>query len=795
MKKMKMNQILRAACLACGLMLMPSLPLQAQDMVTATAEDGLEKTVSYDVAQFIDIRDKKLEDVLKKMPGIQMQSFSGYTYFTYNGMRVEKMYVNGLDMLEGNYAPIYNMKPEDVERLEITENHMSMKIMKGVEYSDAAAVNVVLKDHAQSKWTGSVKGGLGVSPLLVNADFNALNIGQKMQTTVLFKADNTGLDFSGALNGFGDDNSSYQGGGGGGYDYSIKEFLRVSPSLAPLSPERTRDNRSGIANIGTTFKLSNDYQLNMQLTYHTDRLTASSFDETTYYLSEGETVVDVVGEHAKSKQQDIQADFTLLANTDTKYLRNQLSFATRWADVNKDISGERANDQLVNTTPLLLKNDFLYKTHLGRNILSVKADAGLYLHPQDLEVKREEFPFMQKIKANSAFASLGLTYDIRLNNQLSLSLKGGASENLRGLKVKRTDLPGLDMPNMESKLNVFNAYAEAKLTYISDKLQAEVSLPLNYDDFHMTDELADTKMDKSMVYLQPMLNLKYEASQNLSLALEARLDADEVDRKNLYPGMIFQDFRTASKGFPAMKNETGGSIEASVSYKYPAASFFVNGSIEHSWEKDPFVSDKSFTDLFIIGGRHILPSTSSDTEISGDISKGIGFMKGKIGMEVSYERGTSNIARNEQFIPLTSNEWRLSPYINGRLTQWLNMVYRLDFETSSVKTKGSDTTSKSKGYTQSLELIFSPWEKLNFSVLGEHYYTEFSDDVSKHLILADVKAEYNINAKWQLILSAKNILNQDTYNYTMVDSRDFTKSYTSYKIRPRNILLSLYYKF
>ena len=102
-----------------------TMPTQtfAQEMVTSVADNGLEKTVSYDVAKFTDIRDKKLEDVLKKMPGIQMMSWSGYTSFTYNGMRVEKIYVNGLDMLEGNYAPIYNMKPEDVDRLEITENH------------------------------------------------------------------------------------------------------------------------------------------------------------------------------------------------------------------------------------------------------------------------------------------------------------------------------------------------------------------------------------------------------------------------------------------------------------------------------------------------------------------------------------------------------------------------------------------------------------------------------------------------------------------------------------------------
>jgi len=776
-------------------LLITPITIVAQDMVTAGETQGLEKTVSYDVAKFIDVRDKKLEDVMKKMPGIQLSTWDGAIFFTYNGMYVDKIYVNGLDMLEGNYAPVYNMKPEDVERLEITENHTSVKIMKGVEYSSAAAVNVVLKDHAQSKWTGSVKGGLGFKPLLVNTDFNALNIGQKMQTTVLFKADNTGLDFSGALTGFGSDWGEDWGSSGTTYDYSIKEFLEVSPSLAPLSSERTRFNRSAIANVGSTFKLSDDYQLNVQLTYHTDRLTASSYDETTYYLAGGERVVDVVGESAKSKQHDIQTDFTLLANTDTKYLRNQLSFATRWSDVDKEITGDRANDQKASTTPLLVKNDFLYKTHVGKNILSLKSGAGMYLRPQDLNVEREQIPFSQNIEANSYYLNLGATYDIRLNNKLNLSLDGGASGNSRGLKVKRTTIPGLESPNIDSKMNVLNAYAEAKLTYITDRLQAELSMPVRYGDYSMKDKLEDSEMSKSKFYLEPSLNVKYEASDNLSLSMEARLDADEINRKNTYPGIIFEDFRSAAKGFPAMKNETGGSVGLSASYKHPATSFFINGSFEHRWEKDPFVRDMGFTEYFIINGRHILPNTSSDTEIRGDISKGIDFMKGKIGMEVNYEHGISKMARNETLIPFTSSSWMLSPYINGRLTSWLNMVYRLDFNLSSMKMDDDDTTSKSKGYTQTLELIFSPWQKLNFSVLGEHYYTEFTDDVSKHLVLADIKAEYTINDKWQLILSAKNILNQETYNYTLVDSRDFTKSYTSYKIRPRNILLSLYYKF
>ena len=137
----------------------------------------------------------------------------------------------------------------------------------------------------------------------------------------------------------------------------------------------------------------------------------------------------------------------------------------------------------------------------------------------------------------------------------------------------------------------------------------------------------------------------------------------------------------------------------------------------------------------------------------------------------------------------------LRPNINGRIFPWCNVIYSIDIDWDSMKMDDDETSSSSKGYTQNLEIIFSPWEKFNFSFLGEHYYTEFTDDMAKHLVLTDFKAEYTINPKWVIMAAVTNILNQKTYNYTLVDSEDFTKSFTSYNIRPRNVLISLYHKF
>jgi len=767
----------------------------AQDLVTAVGSEGLEKTVSYDVARFTDIRDKKLEDVMKKMPGLNSMEWGGYTY---NGMMVEKIYVNGLDVLEGNNDPVYNMKPEDVERLEITENHVNIKVMKGLQYSNNASINVVLKEHAGNKWSGSAKGGLGGTPLLVNADVNAINIGTKMQSTILFKADNTGLDFSGALNGFGgyDEWGMPADKSPGGIDYSIRQFLNVEPTLAPLQSDRVRFNRSGIANIGNTLKLNDDYQLNLQLTYHTDRLTAESLDETTYFLQGGEQVVDVTGENAKSHQHDIQADITLLANTDSKYLRNQLHFATRWNNVDKAITGSFPNDQRTNTTPLYVKDDFIYKRTLGKNILTLNLNTGIYSRPQDLDVTKTDGQFSQKIKALSAYAEAGATLDNRLNDRLTLSLNAGAAANHRTLDVKLNGLKSYQVSDIDARISVLNAFAGATLTYITDMMQVEIKAPLKWGNYNMKDRMTTGQdKQKSSLFFSPNLSAKYQASENLSLALEAYLTQNEPNRMRLYPHLIFNDFRSAASGFPSFLTSRNIYGTLSAQYSHPKSSVFINSSLSYWNDRYQYNEIMLFTDDFIISGFQEKVTKAHGWEIGGDISKGISSLKGKIGISFNGTLTYSSMTRNEDHIPYNSTSFMVSPYINGRLTAWWNVNYQLRFNTNRMKMDDEDTSSKSKSYTQTLEMIFSPWQKFNFSILAEHYYTEFMNDVSKHLVLWDAKAEYNISDNWQLILSARNLLNQKTYNFTLADSERFTKSYTAYQIRPRNILLSLFYKF
>ncbi len=796
--------------LPCILTLFPTTTLLAQDMVTEGVQDGLMKTISYDVSRFIDIRDKKLQDVMVKMPGLQGSETGGGYSFTYNGMTIGRYYVNGLDVLEGNSQPVLNLKPEDVERIEITENFVTIAVMRGKTYSNNVAINVVLKDTASGKWSGSVK-ALGGIPGVGTLDINGLNLGPKFQTTVMVKGDMTGLDFTAPLHGFGDygsasdlyDEDKYVGleGVSGGFDYNLRRFQDVVPSLAPLSSERVRFSNSAVAQVGSSYKLSDTYNLNVQLTLHGNRLTANSLDETTYYMDN--SAKDFVSdEDSKAHQYDLQSAITLLSNTEEQFLRNKLIFNYRHIDILSDITGSTPNLHDMHTNPIYLKNDFSLKRPFGENVLSVNATAGYNSRPQDLLMNQYETDgkllesMDQSVNTTSSYIDVGTKFDISLGRYTNLAFRVGTAYNSRLLKTDLERSVG-ESNYIDDKLTILNVFGGAALTFINDRVQAELQLPLIYGNYDWTSGIKTrtTQRDNTLCFY-PSLNVKYDFTPRLSLSTVLKYNQSPLDRKRIFSGMVIQDFKRAMGGYPNISKDEKLSGQLQATYRLPEHSFFINGSVEATRAKDAFLSIMKSEQIWMVQSYMLAPDDHHSSKITEtvEINKGISYLKGKIGLKLTGTQAKSNLVRGESLLPYSTNTITIAPYVNGRLASWCNVIYKLEYNQNHMQMGDMDRTS-TQSYQQSLELIVSPWDKLNVSILGEHYYTEFTDDLSKHLVLADFKAEYNLNDRWQLLLSATNILNQKTYNYTLVDSETFTRSFTSYAIRDRNILLGFFYKF
>lgn len=119
-------------------------------------------TLSYNVDSFALKTDRVLEDVLKRLPGIEV---SATGQIKYQGESINRFYVEGLDLMKGRYGAITKaISNQDISRVEVYEDHQPIKMLDGKIATGKPALNIRLKNKVS--YAGSAKIGLGVTPFL-----------------------------------------------------------------------------------------------------------------------------------------------------------------------------------------------------------------------------------------------------------------------------------------------------------------------------------------------------------------------------------------------------------------------------------------------------------------------------------------------------------------------------------------------------------------------------------------------------------------------------------------------------
>lgn len=141
--------------------LIRTLELQ-EVVVTAKKIRQSGDTISYAASSYISKNDKTLEDLLRKMPGIEIKADG---QILYNGQWINEFYIEGLDMLGSNYSvATKNIDAHDIGIVQIMEDHQDVKMLQGVKRGSAPAMNIRLKQSAKGIWSSTLNGALGSQP-------------------------------------------------------------------------------------------------------------------------------------------------------------------------------------------------------------------------------------------------------------------------------------------------------------------------------------------------------------------------------------------------------------------------------------------------------------------------------------------------------------------------------------------------------------------------------------------------------------------------------------------------------
>ncbi|WMI68833.1 carboxypeptidase-like regulatory domain-containing protein [Mangrovimonas sp. YM274] len=117
-------------------------------------------TITYKVDAFTTGEERKLREVLKKLPGVEVDKAGNVTV---QGKKVTKVLVENKTFFTGNSKLAVNNIPADaVDKVEVLDNYNEVAMLKNLEDSEDMAMNIKLKEDKKEFAFGDVEVGTGI---------------------------------------------------------------------------------------------------------------------------------------------------------------------------------------------------------------------------------------------------------------------------------------------------------------------------------------------------------------------------------------------------------------------------------------------------------------------------------------------------------------------------------------------------------------------------------------------------------------------------------------------------------
>ena len=309
-------------------------------------------TVEVKVSKFLSQNDATVEDLLRKIPGVTVNSEGTIKI---GNQEIEKLMIDGDDFFDRGYKILSkNMPPDQLEKIQILQKYSNNKLLKGVEESDKVALNLVLKEDAKRKWFGNFALGY-------DATFNnrysiksyLMNFGKKSKYIFLTNFNNIGYNATGDINHLirpfrnGEPASI-------GDNQQVYSLLNLNAFTPNFKTDRTNFNNTELVSLNAIFTLSKKAKLKT--------LGFFNWDENDFF---------------RNSTQTFTSNGTDFTNTEDFTLRKKKFVGFGKIDLNYDISKTKTLEFITkynnlegnNTSNLLFNKEQTIENLKNRNTL------------------------------------------------------------------------------------------------------------------------------------------------------------------------------------------------------------------------------------------------------------------------------------------------------------------------------------------------------------------------------------------------------------------------------------------
>jgi hypothetical protein len=761
-------------------------------------------TIIFDAKSFLQGNEQVVEDLLKKIPGLNVLSDGTIKI---GNQEVEKVMIDGDDFFEKGYKIVTkNMPVNPIDKVEVYQNYSNNKHLKGIENSEKVALNLTLKEDAKRIWFGNAFGGYGlVSENRYELRANLMNFGKKSKHYFLTNFNNIGIDAVGDINHLirpfrYDEPASL------GDNQSANSLLALNYELPNLKKRRVNPNNAEMLSLNSIFTLSDKFKLKTlgflntdEIDFFRNSLQQFSVGNTTFTNTEnfvgrktqltGFGKIDLTYDFSKTKTFEYTGKF----NKTNEKNRSDLLF-------NNDLLNER-----LNANNQLFDQKLVYTNKFKDN--KVFLFSSRYINektPQNYSVNQFVFSDLFTDNANNTkqFSENKMQFAGIEAHLLDKKKNGDLFELKIGNQLRIDDLnTRFELLQDDNNLALPNGY-QNQLTYTTNDLYLSakyrfkfknVTLLTQADAHQLFNQLEnfDVKSNQNPFFIMPKIGLDWKINEKNKLLTSYSYNTINAGVLDIYSGFVQTGFRSFSKGLEEFNQLNSSSAIINYTYGSWGDKFFANTFILYSKNNDFYSTNSiiaqnySQSEKIIIEDREFLSISSSIDRYFKPIKSNLKINLGATKTNFKNIVNNSNLREVKNFNADYGFELRSG--LRGFFNYHIGSKWNYNEVQTTIKNSFTDNMSF-------IDLSFMFNDKFNFQVQSERYFFGNLDKNNNKYYFLDLEARYVVKEnKLTFFLSGNNLFNTETFrNYSI---SDINISQTEYRLMPRYVLLKMEYRF
>lgn len=748
-------------------------------------------TLTYDVASFAQKQDKRIGDVIKNLPGIEVLD-NGRILF--NGQAISNFYIDGDDLLGDRYNIASNALPANlVDKIQVLKNHQHIKALKKIKGGNDVAINLKLKDIAKLRVNGVAEPGAGFTKKY-DASIAVLGFFKKQKFINVSKANNIGNDIKAEIN-----QLNYKN-----YINSIDKdetgrfLVPETMYLSAINKNRYFNNNSLLVTFNNLVKIKKDVQVKTNLIYLPEKVIFSQQNETSVFL-QNDTIRYFENQFTASKGHQLTGEIELNINKQDYFLNNKFSvqkdkdtYTTNIQRAGSPILQEYVNKKTLFSNDFSLLNVIKEKyiveffSYMSNNSMNEKADWQQGLFPTLINDSIEYLRTVQTVTSPTFFANNYFSFGNRFSKYFIQSYKLGVlyqqQELASGIGLLQNGnilTNALDSFGNDLTWKKTKAYFIVTNEWNKGALKINLKAPVNYIRFNFDNQL------QSRFYINPQLSIRYDIGSENSLNMKASASNDFGNLQTLYQGYIIKNYRTVTANNGLLNEQKKRNISAGFNFSKSSKIFFANFLVGYSVVESNLITAKQVTGL--LDRKQLLPFNNSQKNwfVNLGASKYLFKYGATVSVKTGLQRGTSVQLINNELQSFYSNNFNATFSLTYKKSNWFNCNYKSVFNDNVSKPYKSNNNQNAFGklklfqFQQSIENVFYFPKNIQVKLTANQFYNNNRfTQIKSNAFFADFSLQYKIEklrADVELlclnIFNKKEFTNLILFSNTIIDSK------------------------